>query len=490
MAKIYGGRWQVLEDAGRGGQGVVFRVADLRDGGSNFALKRLSDINRLDRFRREIEALKSSSHSNIVQLIDHSDLSSPGPGEKHFLVMPFAAAGDAEKRRDLFKGSIENVVKVAIQVAKALEAAHELEIVHRDVKPANILFPSESLDVWLSDFGICRFGNEELTPTGVIVGARRFSAPEVEAGNLADVPKGVDFYSLGQVMMYLLSGGVTFHREHVFAPDLDVHFEGGQRSDLLRVLLSRMVAPQDSRYGEAHQVIEGLAGILDWEARAFTRAVGQDLRSKIAHLRLGMHEADSRRAAEKEEAQRVAALETAVLAAATSTIEAQLQSFAEALMEGNDLVCSVERDTALKTIEVAQSQYHCDLTFVLRVKRVGKSETAATLLVTLCTAGRRPVGPKPRALLAILMVSGAAMNLGILGEEGLIAATAGSGRIAERPDASRRLRLPDGSRPKTKRPKLVRFDAGKWPEVEPELSSYCSEAFDTFLDTFVAASKR
>ena len=99
MAKVYGGRWQLVDnpELGRGGQGTVFRVKD-RSGvlQGEFALKRVPDVNRRERFLYEIEAIKRltdpdhQAHPNIISLIDHSALDDTGNPEKQFLVMPAA----------------------------------------------------------------------------------------------------------------------------------------------------------------------------------------------------------------------------------------------------------------------------------------------------------------------------------------------------------------------------------------------------------------
>src|ERR1700730_9435123 len=98
MAKVYGGRWQLVEGTalGHGGQGTVFRVKDLSGAHlGEFALKRVPDIDRRELFRREIDAIKRltnpethQAHPNIISLIDHSALDDTGNLEKQFLVMP------------------------------------------------------------------------------------------------------------------------------------------------------------------------------------------------------------------------------------------------------------------------------------------------------------------------------------------------------------------------------------------------------------------
>ena len=195
MARVYGGRWELVGGPalGHGGQGTVFRVKD-RSGEhlGEYALKRVPDINRRERFRREIDAIKRltnpetrQAHPNIISLIDHSALDNTGDPEKQFLVMPIANGGDLSDpgRLSLYKDSIDGVLQVAKQVACALSAAHAAEIVHRDVKPENILFAGFGHELWLSDFGICLIREApRVTEPPEVMGPRAFMAPELEQG--------------------------------------------------------------------------------------------------------------------------------------------------------------------------------------------------------------------------------------------------------------------------------------------------------------------
>ncbi len=196
MAKVYGGRWELVDGPplGSGGQGTVFRVKD-RSGElpGEFALKRIPDVNRRERFVREIEAIKlltdpetQRAHPNIIPLIDHSALDDTGNPEKQFLVMPIAHGGDLSDagRLSLFTDSIDAVLQVAKLVARALSAAHAANIVHRDVKPKNILFTGRGHELWLSDFGICLIREApRVTELPEVMGPRGFMAPELELGS-------------------------------------------------------------------------------------------------------------------------------------------------------------------------------------------------------------------------------------------------------------------------------------------------------------------
>lgn len=228
MAKVYGERWQLVDrpELGRGGQGMVFRVKDQSGAHQGeFALKRVPDVNRRKQFLNEIEAIKRltnpeshQAHPNVISLIDHSALDDTGKPEMQFLVMPIANGGDLGDvgRLSLYKDSIDAVLQVAKQVAGALSAAHAAKIIHRDVKPENILFTGRGHELWLSDFGICLIREApRVTEPPEVMGPRAFMAPELEQGGQLDVRPSADIYSLGKVIFYMVSGGGILPRDRI-----------------------------------------------------------------------------------------------------------------------------------------------------------------------------------------------------------------------------------------------------------------------------------
>lgn len=138
MAQAYGGRWQIIggPELGHGGQSRVFRVKDTSaQCQGEFALKRVLNPHRHDRFWREIDAVKRLDHPNIIKLVDHSALDDMGGApDRQFLVMPIAENGDLSKRVALYKdNNIDSVLLVAKRLADALRAAHGAAVIHRDV---------------------------------------------------------------------------------------------------------------------------------------------------------------------------------------------------------------------------------------------------------------------------------------------------------------------------------------------------------------------
>jgi serine/threonine protein kinase len=159
---------------------------------------------------------------------------------------------------------------VALQIARALKHAHDAKVVHRDVKPGNILFPKVGHDVWVSDFGLSYDleAQERHTPDGEVVGPRVFIAPELTEYGQHDVKRSTDVYSLGQVIFYMLTGGQWVSGLNVHDQKYNQFFDKGRRHRLLRLLLGRMITPQESRYADMIPVIAALNEIDNWEKNA------------------------------------------------------------------------------------------------------------------------------------------------------------------------------------------------------------------------------
>src|ERR1700756_97811 len=201
-----------LEDAaeiGRGGFGVVYRCAQpLLD--RAVAVKVLTadlDPENLDRSLREQHAMgRLSGHPNIVTILQVGTTNTGRP----FIVMPYHAKNSLEAliRRH---GPLEwhETLRVGVKLAGALEAAHQAGILHRDVKPGNVLL-SEYGEPELTDFGIARITGGFQTATGVITGSPAFTAPEVLEGS-PPTPAS-DVYSLGATLFCALTGHAAFER--------------------------------------------------------------------------------------------------------------------------------------------------------------------------------------------------------------------------------------------------------------------------------------
>jgi len=291
MGKIYGGRWETVSDLGHGGQSFVFRAID-RSGQlpGEYALKWVKSPKRHLRFRSEVEAIKTLSHPNVIRLIDHSALDGPEPHDtaRQYLVMPIATAGDLSQRSrlSLYPQSLDAILVVAEQLASALSAAHDAQIVHRDVKPQNVLFTGNGHEVWLADFGICLLRTfERATDTGEVVGPRAFMAPELEDGGQLEVSDAADVYSLGKVIFYMLSGGGVLARERLDDARWNGTFAASERHRLLKILLRRMICALPDRISSMAEVSLEIARLKTWEELARQLPVSSSTLAAFDRLR-------------------------------------------------------------------------------------------------------------------------------------------------------------------------------------------------------------
>ncbi len=327
MPKLYGNRWKVIGNISEGGQGVVFRVADeSHELDGEWALKRLRRKDRVDRFQREVEILRRLQHDSIIKLVD-AQVIQDGGDEASFLVMPIAAHGDLGARLEIYKSNIDSVVQVTKQIASALQHAHESGVIHRDVKPGNILFPEVGHKVWVADFGISLDQTAPRnTEEGEVVGPRFFIAPELDETGPVAVSPAADIYSLGQLIFYMLSGGKRVTRQNVLDERYAEFFTKGQRYGLLRLLLSRMITPIENRYSTMERVSRDLDEIDNWEKKVSqgllnSRALNStvQLQQRIAE---GMQRQESFDKGRQEDIARIAAVTASVIEWMVQKLEA------------------------------------------------------------------------------------------------------------------------------------------------------------------------
>src|SRR5215469_2761679 len=209
--EVLGDRYEMQEPIGRGGMATIYRAVDLRMG-RVVAAKILREVYSTDpkfvtRFQREARAASALQHPNIIQVFDYGQ-----SGENYYIVMEFVEGTDLRrylKRQGVL--SNERAIEIAHDVALGLGAAHKLGIVHRDVKPQNIMLNDHGL-VKLTDFGIASMYKdadaERLTTTGMTLGTVQYYAPEQAQGEI--VTPAADVYALGIVMYEMLTGRTPF----------------------------------------------------------------------------------------------------------------------------------------------------------------------------------------------------------------------------------------------------------------------------------------
>ena len=209
------GQFEVLEKVGEGGMGEVFRARDTKLG-RDVALKFLTRLGRMDptqaeRLKIEARALAGLNHVNIVTIYDIGEVDGVP-----FLVLewlPGRTLGEASIAKPCDEAAF---FEVAIPVAEALAAAHAGKLVHRDVKPGNVVLTRDGR-VKLVDFGLSRFkeGNERLTETRAVMGTVRYMSPEQASG--ADVGPPSDVFSFGVLAYEMLTGQTPFARDSTVA---------------------------------------------------------------------------------------------------------------------------------------------------------------------------------------------------------------------------------------------------------------------------------
>ena len=207
IGTLFDGRYQVLRKLGAGGMANVYLAED-QELGRRVAIKILNerhanDEQFVERFRREAKNAAALSHPNIVSIYDRGEAEGT-----YYIAMEYL---DGRSLKELIVGHGPAPVKIAVEYARqilsALRFAHLKGIVHRDIKPHNVLVDSDGR-VKVTDFGIARAGASQMTEAGSIVGTAQYLSPEQARG--AAVDQRSDLYSLGIVLYELLTGTVPF----------------------------------------------------------------------------------------------------------------------------------------------------------------------------------------------------------------------------------------------------------------------------------------
>lgn len=212
VRQAFTGRYEVEREIGRGGNARIFLATD--SNGQAVALKILHPELLVsvaaDRFLREIKLCSRLNHPHIARLLDS--------GEQEWLVyyvMSYAEGPTLRERLDGSQLSIPDTLRLAADLLDALDHAHSQGIIHRDVKPANVVLSSEG--AILLDFGIARAviasGTDQLTRSGIAVGTSTYMSPE-QITALADIDHRSDLYSMGCMLFECLAGQPPFHHRN------------------------------------------------------------------------------------------------------------------------------------------------------------------------------------------------------------------------------------------------------------------------------------
>jgi len=282
VGTLLNGRYRLDAQIGAGGMSTVYRAFDTvleRQVAIKLMHREIaSDSDQLERFRREARAVAQLNHPHVVGVIDAGeDDGTP------YIVFEYVEGETLKDRiRRFGRLPIGESVAYAIEIARALGAAHDHRIVHRDVKPQNVLIDEEGT-AKVTDFGIARSLTEEgLTADGRVLGTTDYVSPEQALGQ--DVGPESDLYSLGVVLFEMLTGDVPFHGEnqvsvamkHVREELPDVQLRRPEVSSALAAVVDRATAKDlDRRYSNDRELIDDLEDVLAIETARSGQATGE-----------------------------------------------------------------------------------------------------------------------------------------------------------------------------------------------------------------------
>jgi WD40 repeat protein len=213
------GEYELLQEIARGGMGVVFR-AEQRKLNRTVALKmilsgHLAGTGAIERFQREARAAANLEHAGIVPIFEVGEIDG-----QHYFTMQLVSGGSLQEQ--LRDGPLppRTAARLVLQVAEAVQYAHERGIIHRDIKPHNVLLSGPRLDEAipkLTDFGLARFvSGSGITASGEALGTPSYMPPEQAAGQIDQISPRSDVYSLGALLYSLLTGRPPFQSADLY----------------------------------------------------------------------------------------------------------------------------------------------------------------------------------------------------------------------------------------------------------------------------------
>jgi len=285
------GRYHILEQLGEGGMAVVYKAYDTRLE-RNVAIKAILQDKQqsekfLKRFEREAKALASLGHPNIVSVIDY--------GEQDgipYLVMQYVPGGTLRAQLNGRAIPWQDAVQLLALIGRALACAHNQKIIHRDVKPSNILI-TQSGQPMLSDFGIAKMleadETVDLTGTGVGVGTPEYMSPEQAQGRPVDGRS--DIYSLGVIFYEMITGRKPYRADTPYAVAIKQvneplpaprKFVPELPEDVERFLLKALAKEPENRHTSMQEFTSAMEGL----GRSQSQTIS--VRSRRAWLRIGL----------------------------------------------------------------------------------------------------------------------------------------------------------------------------------------------------------
>jgi len=287
VGTLLSNRYRLDAQVGTGGMSTVYRAFDTvleRQVAIKLMHREIAgDSDQLERFRREARAVAQLNHPNLVGVIDAGEESEDDGFATPYIVLEYVE-GETLKQRIRRNGRLPIAESLAysIEIARALGAAHERHIVHRDVKPQNVLIDEEGA-AKVTDFGIARTLHQDgLTADGRVLGTTDYVSPEQALGHA--VSGQSDLYSLGVVLFEMLTGDVPFKGENQIAVAMkhvreqlpDVQIRRPEVSAALAAVLDRATDKElDRRYPNAQAMIADLEDVLAIETARTGQVTGE-----------------------------------------------------------------------------------------------------------------------------------------------------------------------------------------------------------------------
>ena len=268
--EIFAGRFELIEELGAGGMGTVYRAFDKKID-EEVALKLLhSDIaldeRTVDRFRNEIKLARRITHKNVCRLHElHEE------GKTLFITMEYVSGRDLKGLiRETGTLSTGKAISIAKQVVEGLAEAHELGVVHRDLKPQNIMVDKEGI-AKIMDFGIARsLRTAGMTAEGMIIGTPEYMAPEQVEGQETD--QRTDIYALGAILFEMATGRLPFegdsplsvaykHKNEMPSPPRQLNAQIPEPFN--KLILRCLEKEKENRYQTADELLSDIIRIED-----------------------------------------------------------------------------------------------------------------------------------------------------------------------------------------------------------------------------------
>ena len=265
---LFAGRYEIIEELGKGGMGKVYRVEDKKIK-KEIALKLIkqeiaADKKTIERFKNELTTARDIRHKNVCGMFDLGEEKG-----QHYITMEYVSGGDLKRFiRRAAPLSTARTISIAKQVCEGLAEAHTLGVVHRDLKPSNIMIDDNG-NARIMDFGIARtLKAKGLTGAGIMVGTPEYMSPE--QAEAKEVDQRSDIYSMGIILYEMMTGQLPFVgdtplsvalKHKTEAPKNPTELNPQIPTDLSRVILKCLEKERDKRYQNAEKLLAEVTNI-------------------------------------------------------------------------------------------------------------------------------------------------------------------------------------------------------------------------------------